>query len=147
MSKYGCHICTHLIVCSDINHQSQYVQSLALCALGTIGSQEMSRDLAQEVEGLLKAPNTYIRKKATLCAVRILKKVPELMEMFVPSTRSLLAEKNHGVLLGAVTLIEEMCSANSDSIPHFRKVPCFYCPFHEKNQSSFNCSLFSLCQI
>lgn len=53
---------------------------------------------------------------------RIVRKVPELMEMFVPLTRSLLQEKNHGVLVGAVTLMEEMCRANPDSIPHLRKV-------------------------
>ena len=54
-----------------MNHQVQYVQSLALCALGTIASQEMSRDLAQEVEGLLKSSNNYVKKKAILCAVRL----------------------------------------------------------------------------
>lgn len=53
---------------------------------------------------------------------RIVRKVPELMEVFVPLTRSLLQEKNHGVLVGAVTLMEEMCRANPDSIPHLRKV-------------------------
>ena len=55
---------------SDMNHQVQYVQSLSLCALGTIASQEMSRDLSQEVEGLLKSSNNYVKKKAALCAVR-----------------------------------------------------------------------------
>ena len=53
---------------------------------------------------------------------RIVRKVPDLMEMFVPMTRSLLAEKNHGVLVGSVSLVEEMCKANPDSVPHFRKV-------------------------
>lgn len=34
--------------------------------------------------------------QAALCAVRIVRKVPELMEVFVPTTRSLLTERNHG---------------------------------------------------
>ena len=64
---YGC---PSLGCRSDLKHQVQYVQSLALSALGTIASQEMARDLAQEVEALLKGSNPYIKKKAALCAVR-----------------------------------------------------------------------------
>jgi AP-1 complex subunit gamma-1 len=37
--------------------------------------------------------------QAILCAFRIIRKVPDLMEMFIPSTRSLLNEKNHGLFL------------------------------------------------
>ena len=53
----------------------RYVIGLALSALGNISSEEMARDLAPEVDKHLKNTNTYIRKKAALCAVRILKKV------------------------------------------------------------------------
>lgn len=81
---------------SDLNSQTQFVVGLALCALGAICSPEMCRDLAGEIERLMKSSNTYIKKKATLCATRIVRKVPELMEMFLPVSRTLLSEKNHG---------------------------------------------------
>uniref|UniRef100_A0A673XPY9 AP-1 complex subunit gamma n=1 Tax=Salmo trutta TaxID=8032 RepID=A0A673XPY9_SALTR len=81
---------------NDLSHSSQYVQSLALCTLGCMGSAEMCRDLAPEIDRLLRASNSYIKKKAALCAVHIVRKVPELGELFTPASRSLLSEKNHG---------------------------------------------------
>ena len=56
----------------------------------------MSRDLAVDVEKLIKTSNPYLKKKAILCAIRIIRKVPELMEIYIPSVRNLLNEKNHG---------------------------------------------------
>ncbi|KAH8256705.1 hypothetical protein KR038_004676, partial [Drosophila bunnanda] len=116
----------HLLITNclknDLNSSTQFVVGLALCTLGAIASPEMARDLASEVERLMKSPNTYIRKKATLCAFRVIRRVPELMEIFLPATRSLLSEKNHGILITGVTLITEMCENSSDTLMHFKKV-------------------------
>ncbi|KAM3181145.1 hypothetical protein ACTXT7_014920 [Hymenolepis weldensis] len=141
----------HLLVTNslknDLNHSNVYVTSLALCTLGSICSTEMSRDLAGEVERLVKSSNPYIKKKAALCAFRIVRKVPELMEMFIPCARALLSEKNNGVLLTAVCLITEMCERSPDTLKYFRKqmVPTLvrtlktlvttgYSPDHEVNK-------------
>lgn len=86
-----------LLCYSDLNSSTQFVVGLALCTLGAIASPEMARDLASEVERLIKSPNAYIKKKAALCAFRIIRRVPDLMEIFLPATRSLLTEKNHGI--------------------------------------------------
>lgn len=115
----------HLLITNclknDLNHASQYIQGLALCTLGSICSAEMGRDLASEVEKLLKSGNSYIKKKACLCAVRVIRKVPDLIEMFVPLTRSLMSDNNHGVQLTAIVLISQMCLLNPDVVSHFRR--------------------------
>ncbi|KAM4551411.1 AP-1 complex subunit gamma-like 2 isoform 1-T2 [Odontesthes bonariensis] len=106
---------------NDLSHSNQYVQSLALCTLACMGSAEMCRDLAPEIERLLRASNSYIKKKAALCAVHIVRKVHDLGELFVPAARSLLTEKNHGVLHGSVVLITQLCERNPETLERFRK--------------------------
>lgn len=116
----------HLLITNclknDLNSPTQFVVGLALCTLGAIASPEMARDLAGEIEKLMKSPNAYIRKKAVLCAFRIVRRVPELMEIFLPATRTLLNEKNHGILITGVTLITEMCENSPDTLNHFKKI-------------------------
>uniref|UniRef100_A0A8C6NP31 AP-1 complex subunit gamma n=4 Tax=Nothobranchius TaxID=28779 RepID=A0A8C6NP31_NOTFU len=106
---------------NDLSHSNQYIQSLALCTLACMGSAEMCRDLAPEIDRLLRSANSYIKKKAALCAVHIVRKVQDLGELFVSAARSLLSEKNHGVLHGAVVLITELCERNPETLERFRK--------------------------
>eukprot|EP01122_Echinamoeba_exundans_P007695 TRINITY_DN2423_c0_g1_i1.p1 TRINITY_DN2423_c0_g1~~TRINITY_DN2423_c0_g1_i1.p1 ORF type:complete len:858 (-),score=269.36 TRINITY_DN2423_c0_g1_i1:65-2638(-) len=106
----------------DLMHVNQYVVGLALAALGNISSEGMARDCAPEVEKLLNSQNPYIRKKAALCAIRILRKVPDLLENFVPKVRALLSEKDHGVLLTGVSLMIEMCRIQPSVAQDFKKM-------------------------
>ncbi|KAJ1551251.1 clathrin associated protein complex large subunit, partial [Nowakowskiella sp. JEL0078] len=106
---------------NDLNSTNMYICGLALCTLGNISSQEMARDLSGEIERLLVSSNSYIRKKAALCTLRIIKKVPELMENFVTRAKNLLNERNHGVLLTGITLLTEMCRVNPEVTTEIRK--------------------------
>ncbi|KND01869.1 uncharacterized protein SPPG_03659 [Spizellomyces punctatus DAOM BR117] len=99
---------------NDMNSSNMFVVGLALCTLGNISSPAMSRDLSGEVERLLASSNTYIRKKAALCALRIVRKVPDLLENFQSRAKSLLNERNHGVLLTGITLLTEMCKMSEE---------------------------------
>eukprot|EP00850_Spirogloea_muscicola_P001819 SM000007S20779 [mRNA] locus=s7:120003:125764:- [translate_table: standard] len=103
------------------NHSNQYIVGLALCALGNIGSAEMSRDLAPEIERLLSSNNSYIRKKAALCSVRLVRKVPELVENLVGPASGLLIDKHHGVLISGVKLVTELCLVSASALDLFRR--------------------------
>ncbi|XP_074300275.1 AP-1 complex subunit gamma-2-like [Silene latifolia] len=105
----------------DLNHTNQYIGGLALCALGNICSAEMARDLAPEVERLLQFRDPNVRKKAALCSIRIIKKVPDLAENFINPAAALLKEKHHGVLITGVQLCTDLCKVSEDALEYFRK--------------------------
>ncbi|KAG1735529.1 adaptin N terminal region-domain-containing protein [Suillus lakei] len=105
---------------NDMNHSNMYVVGLGLCTFANIASEEMSRDLANEIEKLLGSSNTYIRKKAALCALRVIKKVPDLTDHFISKAKNLLTDRNHGVLLTAITLTTEMCQIDETCLNEFR---------------------------
>lgn len=105
---------------NDMNHSNMYAVGLALCTFANIASEEMSRDLVNEIEKLLGSSNTYIRKKASLCALRVIKKVPDLSDHFITKAKNLLADRNHGVLLTATTLVIEMVQADPGCLEEFR---------------------------
>ncbi|KAJ3333282.1 clathrin associated protein complex large subunit [Blyttiomyces sp. JEL0837] len=105
---------------NDMNNSNMYIVGLALVTLGNISSTEMSRDLCGEVEKLLNSSHAFVRKKAALCALRIVKKVPDLMENFANRAKSLLNERNHSVLLTGVTLLIDMCNRDPELLNDVR---------------------------
>ncbi|KAG5651072.1 clathrin associated protein complex large subunit [Sphagnurus paluster] len=105
---------------NDMNHSNMYAVGLALCTFANIASEEMSRDLANEIEKLLGSSNTYIRKKAALCALRVIKKVPDITDHFTNKAKNLLTDRNHGVLLSSITLVTEMCQIDPAVLDEFR---------------------------
>ncbi|KAJ0038198.1 hypothetical protein Pint_23023 [Pistacia integerrima] len=111
----------NLLTFRDLNHTNQYIVGLALCALGNICSAEMARDLAPEVERLLQFRDPNIRKKAALCSIRIIKKVPDLAENFINPAAALLKEKHHGVLITGIQLCTDLCKVSTEALEFFRK--------------------------
>ncbi|KAJ5575219.1 Armadillo-like helical [Penicillium hetheringtonii] len=99
---------------NDLGHSNQYIVGLALCALGNIASIEMSRDLFTEVENLMSTANPYIRRKAAICAMRICRKVPDLYEHFLEKAKTLLGDRNHGVLICGLTFATDLCEAEEE---------------------------------
>ncbi|KNC55747.1 AP-1 complex subunit gamma [Thecamonas trahens ATCC 50062] len=106
---------------NDLNHPNMYVVGLALCSLGNMCTADMGRDLAGEVEKLLSSSNHYVRKKAALCAQRIIRKCPDLLENFVGLAKSQLVKRHHGVLLTGITLMITMCEVDPAVVGPFRR--------------------------
>lgn len=106
---------------NDLDSTEQFVVGLALCTLGAVCSPEMARDLVGQVERLMRSSSAYIKKKAIICAARMIRKAPELLEMFIPSTKGLLSERSHGVLIASIVLMTEMSEKSQEARIHYRK--------------------------
>mmetsp|Transcript_4906 Transcript_4906/g.14539 ORF Transcript_4906/g.14539 Transcript_4906/m.14539 type:complete len:801 (-) Transcript_4906:161-2563(-) len=93
---------------NDLQHESQYVVGLALTSTGNLATADMGRVLAADVSSQLASPNPYVRKKAALAFIRILKRMPDLAEDYVDIMAGLLKDRSHGVLLTAIQLIHDV---------------------------------------
>jgi len=106
---------------NDLNHSNQHVAGLALTACGNLATAEMARDVAGDVKKLLHSTNPYLRKKACLTTIRILDKVPELIEDFTESITSILKDRNHGVLVAGVQCMISLLERHAEvALPVFR---------------------------
>ncbi|XP_037600245.1 AP-1 complex subunit gamma-like 2 isoform X5 [Cebus imitator] len=71
--RHEAHLLITNSIKNDLSQGIQPVQGLALCTLSTMGSAEMCRDLATEVEKLLLQPSPYVRKKVVPQLAQILR--------------------------------------------------------------------------
>ncbi|KAI7827333.1 armadillo-type protein [Kickxella alabastrina] len=85
---------------TDMNSADDYVVGLALCTLAN-------------VERLLGSARSYVRKKAALAAVRVVRREPELAAPFVSRARTLLA---------ATALVGELCMHSQDALDEARRL-------------------------
>ena len=51
-----------------------------------------------------------------------MKKVPDIADHFVAKAKNLLTDRNHGVLLTAITLVTELVQIDNASLEEFRSV-------------------------
>ncbi|PVV01590.1 hypothetical protein BB560_003986, partial [Smittium megazygosporum] len=107
---------------NDLQSPDDYIVGLALCTLSSLASDEVARDLADDVVKLITSSRSFIKKKAVLAALRVIQKVPEFIEYYSPRARSLLGEKNHGVQIAATALLVEMCQLDFSAAEQLRKL-------------------------
>ena len=90
---------------------------LALCTLADIASECIARDLSGDVEKLMQSTSPYIRKKATLASLRVIRKCPDMCDVYVERAKKIFtSEKNHGVLLAGTSLVAELARQKPESV-------------------------------
>jgi len=73
----------------------------------------MGRVLATDVARQVGSPTPYVRKKAALALIRILKRSPELSGVYVDGALGLLKDRSHGVLISATQLVATVLMLHS----------------------------------
>lgn len=106
----------------DLSNPNQYIQALSLIAIGNLATQDMARDLISDVEKLLRSNNSYLRKKAALATIRLLKKEPDLIEGMDDRIIALLKDRSHGVLITGLQLIMEVLIELPGALPEYQKL-------------------------
>lgn len=82
--------------------------------------------------------------QAALCALRVIKKVPDLTDHFIAKAKNLLADRNHGVLLTAITLVIDMVQADPACLAEFRNVCLPLLPALDQNAYNRVCQAVPL---
>ena len=105
---------------------------LALTAAANVCSEAMARDIFPDVLQRMNSSDPFLKKKACLCMIRVLSKVPELTEDMIKSLPTLLGDEDHGVLISgiyysfflriAISLTNYILQKNATYIPKFRKL-------------------------
>ena len=106
----------------DLTSNNQYIQALSLIAIGNLATQDMARDLISDVEKLLKSNNSYLKKKAALATIRLLKKEPDLTEHITDRIVPLLKDRNHGVLITTLQLLIDIFDVCPEQKDEFKKI-------------------------
>ena len=87
---------------------NDFVVALALRTFSEIADRNMTTDLFPNIQRLMNSSSKYIRKKAIIACIRILKKHPELIDQMEDKLPNLLNDRNQGLLLCSLQLATEI---------------------------------------
>lgn len=107
---------------NDLNSTtSNFIVALGLTSIAEISTEDMCRELYTEVKKLMKSTSSYIKKKAILSAIRIIRNIPDTIDDFMEVIDTLINEHSHSITLATMTLIEEIIKIEPERVKTFRK--------------------------
>ena len=112
---------TSNIIKKDLSNNNQFIIASALNSIGEISTPDMCRDIYNEVLNCLNNSNPYIKKKACLALIKIIKSSPELIETVAEHLKCIFEDSNHGVLLSGLSLVNEIFKSEKKYIKKYHK--------------------------
>lgn len=119
----------------DLTNGKMQDCSQALTCLGKLVTEELGRDLENDVSLLLNSPRPYIRKKALLVLYRLIMVHPDTLPVVSSRFRERLADSDPGVVCAAVTVTCELARASPRSF--LSLAPLFYQLLMNKESSNW----------
>eukprot|EP00796_Vickermania_ingenoplastis_P004408 gene4408-3207_t len=89
---------------ADMGGENPLLRAVALNAAANIASEDMSKDILEDVLKLVRNYNPYLRKKACLCGLRMVRKVPEFSDYFLEELDSMFDDRFSSSLLCSLAL-------------------------------------------
>ena len=105
----------------DLESPNQYIKAIALNAIGEVCNPFMCRELGPEIIKLINDPNAYIKKKAALACLKVIRKCPEFIDSISDKLSTFFEDKNHGVLICGLSLIIQVFKQDESYIEKYRK--------------------------
>ena len=109
------------IIKKDLSSNNKYIVAAALNTIGEIGTPDMCRDTCPEIIKCLNSTNPYIKKKAALALSKVVRSCPELIETVEQNLGTIFEDKNHGVLLSGLALVQQVFKAEPKAIKKYKK--------------------------
>ena len=82
----------------------------------------MCRELYPEIKRIMKTSTSgYIKQKAALAAIRVIKNIPDVIEDFLEIIDALIYDQNQSVLMTTATLMVEILAVDDQWVKPFRK--------------------------
>lgn len=80
-------------------------RAAALNAVANVGNEDMCRDLLDTILQLVPSANPFIRKKACLCGLRIVQRIPEFSKYFLEKLTTCFFREYSGSIMCALALV------------------------------------------
>jgi AP-1 complex subunit gamma-1 len=105
----------------DLLSTNQYIVGCALTAISEMSVPDMCRDLLPEVINLIDDSNPFIKRKVALALLTISKNCEDLIESFSAKCDVFLTDKDHGVIICGLELMQYLFTKNPKIIKKYRK--------------------------
>ena len=107
---------------ADLDSNSQYRGSVALCALAAVGTPEMLSELSTSVAALIKNKDSlYLRKKALIVALITTKAAPDVAGQFVEPALLAINDQSNSIRLTGCQLATALVNLVDGAHERFAK--------------------------